>query len=190
MQRQLKHSECIVVPNFAVGLWSTHLAMGILSATADNEFPNASLRIGFSIGIFRSKSLVVVIVSVDDYICVRGIQRIPQRFHLRVVAVLSARTEQRLVKICQRAGHVVLRQILPEPLPLRGRRITASNLTALAVQNNDVPRTQIVTVIALLRVASGGAEIARICRGSIAVVLMVSGRGARAILEAAPRWSI
>jgi hypothetical protein len=53
-------------------------------------------------------------------------------------------TEQRLMKVRQRAPRGMLRQILPQPLHLRRCRIATSHHLAFAVSYDDVPRAQIV----------------------------------------------
>ena len=78
--------------------------MGILSTRADDEFPDAVPGIGISVGILWGKALVMMIVTADDDVSASGVEHLPQWLHLRIVAVLLARTEQGLMEIRQRAG--------------------------------------------------------------------------------------
>src|SRR5579862_4964909 len=93
MQGQLQNSKRIGISDFAVRLWRAESSMRILAAASDNEFADAALGVRLSIRILRRKSLVVMIVSADNYVRIRRIQSIPDRFHLRIIAVLFARTE-------------------------------------------------------------------------------------------------
>src|SRR4051812_822695 len=60
----------------------------------------------------------------------------------------------------------------------------------IAVQDDDVPRPEIVTIIARSWCASGRPEIAEISGSAGRVVVVVSGSGFRARLLAAPRWVV
>ena len=60
----------------------------------------------------------------------------------------------------------MLRQVFMQPLPLRGCGFTASDRGTLAIQDNDVPRAEIVTVVGLAGLSGGGSKIPRVTRGA------------------------
>ena len=82
--------------------------MGILSTGADDEFPDTVPRIGISVGILGGKALIMMIVAADDDVSASGVEHLPQRFHLRIIAVLRAGTKQGLMEIRQGAGSGML----------------------------------------------------------------------------------
>ena len=66
------------------------------------------------------------------------------------------------MKIGQRAsGHTIL-QVLLQPLPLLGGSGTSAHRSALAVQRDNVPLSEIVTVIGLCGVAGYCPEVANV----------------------------
>jgi len=76
----------------------------ILSARPHHKLSYAPGRIWFSVRILWSKSFVVVIVAVQDYVGIRFLERLKEWLNLEVVAVFPAGTEQRLVEVSERAG--------------------------------------------------------------------------------------
>jgi hypothetical protein len=134
-------------------------------------------------GVWGGEALVVVVVAVQDHLCARRVQDVPARSHPGVVAVFGAGAEEGVVEVGQSARLGVSRQVLLEPADHRRVRPVAAHLLAHGVQRDDVPGPEIVGVVALQRVARGGAEVAEVTRGASRLVLVVahSGQGARLV---------
>src|SRR5205807_851245 len=84
----------------------------------------------------------------------------------------------------------MLCQVLMQPLPLRRCRVTASDGSALAIQDNDVPRAEIIAVVGPAGLSGGSFKIPRVTRGAILVVLVIARRGPCTFLEATPGRAI
>jgi len=189
LQGELEDAKGGIVANFAIRLGFAERAM-ILSARANNEFANATRGIRRSVRSLGSKTLVVVVVAVDDHVGVGVVKRIPKRLDFEIVAVGAAGTEQRLVPIGECTSDRMRGKISAKPLFLWRAGFTAADVFAFAVQNDDVPGAEIVAVVAGLWVARGSAKIIEIRRGCGRVKLMIAGRRARARLGAAPGFVI
>src|SRR5256885_12567253 len=94
------------------------------------------------------------------------------------------------MKISQGAVRSTLGQVLLQPLSLLGGSIAATNLIALTVERDDVPRAHFVTVKTLRWIAGSLAEIARVARGAAAAVFVVPWRWPGAIFKASPRSAV
>ena len=90
------------------------------------------------------------------------IQKLPKWLDLNVIAMGQAGTEQRFMKIGQRAPSHAILQVLFQPLPLLRGGGTSAHRSALAVERDDVPLAEIVTVIGLYGVAGYCPEIANV----------------------------
>src|SRR3979409_641746 len=92
----------------------------------------------------------MVFVAVEDQVGTTIVEYLPQVLHLPRRAV-GAGVEGRSVKIGERAEHTVIREILPQPVFLRGRRrwIGARAEEELAVERDQMPATDVVAVVAL-----------------------------------------
>src|SRR5713101_6573287 len=80
----------------------------------------------------------------------------------------------------------MLCQVLLQPFPLRRRFLTASDLSAFAIQRNDVPRAEIVTVICLCWITRDRSPVACIAGRSAVMVFVISRGWTCAIFEASP----
>jgi len=159
MKSELQHSKRVAISYLAVRLSGSHCPVRIFSTAANYELANAMLGVRFTARVLRCKTLVVMIVSVDDQIRTRVIERVPQRFHQEIVSVSAAGTEQGLVKICEGAARRMLSQILPQPHSLWRGRVAATHMSTLAVQGEDVPGSKIVAVVPLLGISCRGAKV-------------------------------
>src|SRR5438552_235005 len=81
-------------------------------------------------------------------------------------------------------------EISSQPLLLRGSRLAAADLAAVAVQHDHVPGTQVVAVVALLRVPRRGAEVLEVPACSRSHVFVVADRRMSARFLTPPRRGI
>src|SRR6266436_2613855 len=114
LESQLEDAEGIGVARFAVWFWRTEGAMA-LPAGAGYELADATRRIRRAIRSLRCEAFVIVIVTVDDYIGVRFIERFPQGFYSQIIAVRAAGAEERLVPVGKCAGDRMRDKIRAEP---------------------------------------------------------------------------
>jgi hypothetical protein len=70
------------------------------------------MEVSVTIRILRSKSLIVVVVTTEDHIYTRGVQRLPKRLHVGTVTVPGSGTEQRFVKVSESADRGMLSEVL------------------------------------------------------------------------------
>src|SRR5215471_15831127 len=133
-----------------------------LSAGADNEFAEATLGVGPADGILRCEAFVVVVVSGDDEFRIVIVKSLIKRCDRQIVAVIQARTEAWLVQVSNRTGGVMLGQVLTQPFFLRRTGLAAADFLAFRIQNDNVPGTKFVTVVAGLGIACGRAKIPEI----------------------------
>src|SRR5450755_1965852 len=189
MQCQLQDPECVRITDFAIRM---RIAEGplILTARASHKFADAPLGVGFAVGILESESLVVVVVSTNDDVGIRVVESLPKRFEFGIVAVLGAGAEQRLVKISQSAGGRMRGEICAEPFFFARTGITAADLRALAIQDDDVPVAQLITVEAIFRVSGNVSEILEIESGTSGMKFMIANCRPGASFEAAPSFIV
>src|SRR6185503_19361826 len=96
----------------------------------------------------------------------------------------------------ERSLRAICFEVGAQPLRLRGVGRASADLRTIAVQRDDVPRTQIETVKPSPSRAGASAirtdpiEIVEIRNGSLSEVLMVSGDRIRDALEEAERWLV
>ena len=102
----------------------------------------------------------------------------------------AAGTEKRLVKISQRAGHRMRCEIFSQPFALRGSRVASTCSDTLAIQDYDVPRAELVAVIALARMASGLAEILEVKSGVGGMEFVIANCWTGAIFHAPPGFVV
>src|SRR5919109_4142720 len=88
--------------------------------------------------------------------------------------------------VCQRTSNRMRCQVCPKPLFLRRASLNRDN----AVQYDDVPGTQVVTVIALPEFTCSCSEIIKITCGICSVVIMVAWGWIGACLVTSPGWII
>jgi hypothetical protein len=114
MKDQFQNSERGIVANLAVGLRGCERAM-TLSASAGHKFTDSQLRIRRPARGLGSEALVVVVVSRYDDIGVSIIQGLEKWPNFRIVAVRCARTEERFVKVRERAGGRMRCEVVAKP---------------------------------------------------------------------------
>jgi hypothetical protein len=95
-------------------------------------------------------------------------------------------TEERLVPIGQGASDRVSGEIGAKPFFLGRTRFAAAYVFAFAVEHDDVPRTELVAVVAKLRISHGSTEVIKIRGRAGGVKFMIAGRGTRTRFYAAP----
>ena len=190
MERQLQNTIGVIVPDLTVGQGFAHGAVSIFPASAYHELTDAMVKVTFSVGILRSETLVVVIVAVEDDFSASGVQRVPKRLHLEVIAVLSTRAEQRLVKVSEGTELRVLGQVLAQPLLLLRACSATSDLRTFAVQYDDVPLAEIVAVVGFVGIAGGSTEIMRVSGRPAATVLVIPRCGTRTSFVSPPSWVV
>ncbi len=188
-QRQLQDAERFEGVDFAIRANDSERTK-ILAAGSHDEFAYAAAGIGSAIRILRSEAFVIVVMSVDDYVGVGLVENVPQRFHKQVVAVGAAGTEKRLVKIGEGARYGMRGQIFAQPFALNGIRVASARRHTFAVQDDDVPRAELVAVITFARIPGALAEILEIISGAGGMEFVISGRRAGAIFHAAPGFIV
>src|SRR5262249_19539314 len=105
-----------------------------------------------------------MLVAVDDDFPSHFIQCLPDGSHfwMHCVSRVETRAEQRMMPVGQRAGRAVRGQVAAQPLLFGRACFTAADSHAIAVDNHDVPGTQIVAVVSLAGVTGGGPQISKI----------------------------
>ena len=114
----------------------------------------------------------MVVVRTEHDIGARVVQRLHQRLHGRVVAVLAA-APARVVPVGQRAALRVGGQVGAQPL-LLGAAGGAGHDRAVAVQRDDVPAAQLVGVPALADLTGPRAVVGPVRRAARRLVLVVA----------------
>src|SRR5579859_545338 len=85
-----------------------------------------------------------------------------------------------MVPVSHGASRRMLRQIMLQPLFFRGAGgASARQLRAVAVDNDHVPCSQLVTVVSLFRIARGLAKVIKVRGSAAGMKLVISGRGPR-----------
>src|SRR5262249_22964590 len=153
---------------------------------SNHKFTYAVLGIEFAIRGLQREPFVIVIVSAQDDVRPVSVEIVPEGLHLRGVTVLVAGAEKRNVPESENAGGVISLKVLAQPSFLGRTRFAASDLEALAIQRNDVPRADIKAVIRRVWGSGGGSKIVEIAGSSLRVMLMVAGCRAGARFIAAP----
>ncbi len=110
MQRQLKHPEGFIVADLGVRLAADE-SVEASSPCAYHELPNA-FGICLTFRILRGKTLVVMVMTVQDHVCAMRIKGLPERPHTRGIPMLAG-VETRLMPYRQRTGNRIGVQICP-----------------------------------------------------------------------------
>src|SRR5215475_12063472 len=103
MESKFQHPKGVIVAHLALRLREAHLAMGVFASATDHKLANTVRRIGLSLRVLRCKTLVVVVVAAYDDISTAMIERVPKRFHRRIIAMFTPGTKQWLVEVRKRA---------------------------------------------------------------------------------------
>src|SRR5262249_38803267 len=127
-----------------------------------------------------------MVVAVQDNVSSRRVQIIPERPHLRSIAVLIPGAEERhMPKRKNALGGIVL-QIIAQPHFFARAFVATACVYALAVEGDDVPGAEIEAVVEATGTASRLAEIFQISCRSRSVILVIPWRRPRACLVPAP----
>src|SRR5437870_5803731 len=174
VQGQLEHPEGLVVADLAVGI---HPIDGVVAAppSADDELPDTSHRVGPSVRVLRREALVVVIMTNEHDVGSRRVQLTPEAVGQLLVAV-AAGAESGVVPVGERALGAVSCQVGLEPPALRAREIATSDRPTVRVQRDEMPRTDVIAVVAAVVGTSPGAEVPEVPLCASGVVLVVAGR--------------
>src|SRR3990170_1442040 len=184
VQRELEDAEGVRVADLAVRFGAPERVVA-LAAGADDEVPDA-VRVGPLVGILRGDPLVAVVVPVQHDIRTRLVERLPERFRPRAVA-MPARGEAGMVPVGKRARRRMGGKIVPQP-PLLGRAlVAAADLIAVRVEGDDVPVADVEAVVALAAFARQGAEVREVAPRAGDVVVVVAERRAGDRLHPPPR---
>jgi len=176
LESELEDTEGSGIAYFTVGLHLAERAM-ILATRTDDEFTDAALGIGGALWRLGGEALVVVVVAANNDFSVGVVEGLPERLHRQIIAVRTAGTEKRLVPVSESTGGGMRGKIGAQPFFLGGTGFAAADVLAFAIQDDDVPRSEFVAVVAGLRVASGRAKIIEIRRGTGSVELVIAGAG-------------
>src|SRR5215212_1369490 len=187
-QGQLQDAGDIPIELLDIGGRSPQRGMA-LATGADHELADAARRVPGPAPGLRRPALVVVVMAGEDELRACRIQRLPQRLHARVGAVV-AEAEVGVVPVGQRAGGGMGGEIVLEPGLLRRAHTTATGLGAVGVEDHDVPGAQGVAVVALRGLPGGGSEIAKVAARATGEVVMVARGRLGAALVAAPAGGI
>src|SRR5205807_10438270 len=103
----------------------------------------------------RCEALVVVLVSADHHLHAAVIQHLPGGLHAGGAAMRRPGAEARVVDVGDRAGCPRGREIALQPRELSG----SGGDVHPAVQGDDVPRAEVVAVVALPGLACGAPEV-------------------------------
>ena len=144
----------------------------------------------------RGEALVDVVVAVEDDVGVGSVEGVPERLGVRRRPPSGA--EQRDVPVGGDALARVGGQVRRQPLPLGRSRAATPGVAAVRVQRDQVPRPDVVAVVALagrdgarksaeVVVVAGRALVRRRAVGpAVREVVVVTRRRSRDRLEAAP----
>src|SRR5919106_2664501 len=108
-----------------------------------HKLANPSSWVRNALGILRRESLIIVFMSGQHDIRTKIIQCLPEWLHATVATMYRTRTKAWMMPVCQCAGDSMCSKILSKPLLLCRARIHRD----VAIQRDDVPVTQVITVI-------------------------------------------
>ena len=119
MQRQLENAPRAVVADLAVRQRCPERIAVARAARSSNELADP-VRIGNAGGALLPEPLVVVLVAVQDDICVSVVEVLPERLEVRLAAVNGPGREARFVPIRQDASVRMCCEVVSEPGFFRG----------------------------------------------------------------------
>lgn len=185
IQIKFDHSISIVISGFAVGFDLAKIAQGGAASAHDEK--THPVRIGQSLAIHWRKAFIMMVVSVDDHLGAEFCGTAPERFYRSIVASQS-RTKPRVMPVKQRAFAGIRLKILPEPFILPSIW-PAGHVVTVAVERDDVPCTDVITVISQARFARRRAKVFIIGCAVFCYIIMVSGRRVDTVFVHAPGWA-
>src|SRR3990170_2957949 len=184
VQGHNEHAEGVGIAHFAVRQHERE-AVVTGAACADDEFTNPPIGVGLSFRPLRGEALVGVVVAGQDDFGPGFIEQVPVRSDQRRTPV-QAGAEAREVPIGERAIGRMIAQVGGQPQRLRVVGATAADLPAQTVDDDDVPGSQFVTIVAAPRFAGGCSEVVEVTCRAGGQVFVVPHCRPRAVLEAAP----
>src|SRR2546425_11848854 len=185
VERQLEDAERVPVAHLTVRLRGTRDRVVVLAAGADDELANAAGRVRCAGRRLGREALIVVVVPVEDDVCARVVEVLPDRLHRDRVAVLPG-AEARVMPVGERARRSMSRQVSAQPRLLPRARLAAAYSRAVAVDDDDVPGAELVAVVPAVRRTGGCAEVREVAGGAGGEVLVVAGSGMSARKETTP----
>src|SRR5688572_5151924 len=185
-QRQLQHAVGPRPAHLAVGLGCGLEGVARGAARPHGELADSVGAVGPGVRRLGGEPLVDVDVTVEDHVGAVVVEGAPQRRHLHVVAMGAAGVEARVVPQRHGAAGGAGRQVGPEPLFLGAPGPAAADRGAVAVEDHDVPGTEVVAVPALPGLPGRRPEVPVVTGGPGGVVVVVAGHGAGPVLVATP----
>src|SRR5689334_6285484 len=115
-------------------------------------------RVGVAGGIARCELLITMDVSIQHKIGIGRIERLPEgQRH----SVLTTGGKERMMPVGQGAAGGMGGEIGTQPALLRRPRLT-TDFGAVTIEDDDMPGSQVVAVVALGGITGGGAEVAEV----------------------------
>src|SRR5436190_1414472 len=114
VQRQLEDTPRAVVADLTVRNGRSERVAVAHAAGASDDLTDP-VRVGAAARVLPREPLVVVLVAVEDDLCMSSVEVLPDRVPIRVAPVRRARRPARLVPVREGALVRVCRQVLPKP---------------------------------------------------------------------------
>ena len=175
------------LPAVRTSLWATSSGSSRRTAAAgpDHELAQAPRLVLAPGRILGPEPLVVVIVAVDDDIRAGPVERVPERPHRGVAAVLAG-TEPRVMPDRHRAHGGRRLEVGRQPATLGGLRAAAADEGAVRIEDDHVPRAEVVGVPTLAVRGGPLSEIVEVPGEILGLPVMVPGGGPGPVQVAAP----
>ena len=174
MELKLEDPVRVRVSDLAVGHRRVE-AVVAATARAGDELLDPVLDVKNAVGSLRCEALVGVVVAADDELGARVVEDLPEGVHVEDRPMDVARAEEWCVEDDGRTACGVLGEILLEPVDLRRvRQAAADEEIALRVEGDDVPRAEVVAVIALRRIAGRAVPVAEVPGGARRAVFVAA----------------
>src|SRR5712692_7298190 len=151
----------------------------VLASSAHDELSNAEIGIGVAVRRLWSEALVFVVMARDDNFGAALIERPPHGKRVAGAAMVCSRAKPGVMPVRQRADLGRGGEVRPEPLLLRRARGHGE----IAVQCDDVPGTEVVTVPPRGRITSRRPKVIEVIRGperDVVEIIVITGRWTRA----------
>ena len=174
MQGQLEDAKCFGIAHDTI--WCNRYYGGMVCATgADNEFGDAIDRIQVTICILGSKAFIDMVMTGKNKISVHGVEQIPE--FLGIFIGTSAGTVQGNMPISHGAQVRVGSKVGLQPFVLRRSCTASASISAVRIQGDDMPGSNVETIVTLSNRAGSRAKVLEVARSP--------GIGGRTIRSAA-----
>ena len=124
------------------------------------------LGVGIAFGILRGESLVGMFVSRQDQVGMRVIQILPEGAQFGMLRVLwqESTAEECVMSVSECTGRGMRGKVLLQPCFFRRALSATTQLfgATIGIEHNDVPRAEVVAVIAFSVIAGASIPIAKI----------------------------